>query len=225
MWTKDGKPIDPLFGTWAALLLAQGEHALPQSSWAYILQKCAIPAHTAVALRIFELLTTPQLHLEKEWAFELGELTDADELKKKKKPKRGADYTLQWPSESDHWLEQAWNTVFRSSLATLSEPLVALVTKQLPDAVAIVTKMPLKKIFVHGLLDKLLASPILEKYPEAACEFVVAALRADDFRHLHGDLPKLHTRLKERIPRSPHLRVLEAQMYELGWKPETDGKG
>lgn len=131
LWTKDGKPTDPLFGTWAALLLARGEHALPQSSWAYILQKCEIPAHTAVALRIFELLTTPQLHLERGWAFELGELIDDDEPEKKKKPKRKADYTLHWPPESDHWLEQAWNMVFRPSLAALSEPLVTLVTKQL----------------------------------------------------------------------------------------------
>lgn len=130
LWTKDGKSADPLFGTWAALLLAQGEHSLPQSSWAYILQKCEIPAHAAVALRIFELLTTPSPHLEKGWAFELSELIEK-ESEKEKKPKRKVDFTVHWPPEADHWLEQAWRTVLNPNLGALCEPLVTIVTKQL----------------------------------------------------------------------------------------------
>ena len=65
VWVEETKSPDPNFSTWVSLLLSQGDQALPQDIWAYLLQQCRIPKHAGIALRLFELLTTPQIHLRK----------------------------------------------------------------------------------------------------------------------------------------------------------------
>ena len=69
VWTDEMKTLDPRFSSWVSLLLSQGEHMLHQSMWAYLLQICRIPAHTVVALRLFEILTEPRIYLRKHLEF------------------------------------------------------------------------------------------------------------------------------------------------------------
>lgn len=130
IWAEQSKVPDPLFSTWVSLLLMQGERALPQEIWAYLLQKCRIPEDTGVALRLFELLTTPQVHFRRR--FDISEIV---ENVTGKTPKRTSsklvDYEIVWPEGSKHSLDEAWKNVFKDKLALLADALALLATKQL----------------------------------------------------------------------------------------------
>jgi len=131
LWASDKNKPDPYFATWVSLLLSQGEQALQQSMWAYLLQKCKIPQHSSVALRLFELLTEPRLHLRKH--FDFPEIV-IETKKKRKKKARKIDREVTWSRESPYWLNEAWQKVFQQNLAHIAEPLVLVVTKQLTFA-------------------------------------------------------------------------------------------
>ncbi len=130
VWAEDKKSPDPHFSTWVSLLLSQGEQALSQDMWAYLLQKCRIPKDAGIALRLFELLTTPQVHLRKHFDFS-GMIADGGEKKPKQTSKKKVDYEIVWPDGSRHWLDEAWKTVLKPNLDLLAEPLALLATKQI----------------------------------------------------------------------------------------------
>lgn len=132
VWVDDKKSPDPYFATWVSLLLAQGEQALQLSMWAYLLQKCKIPQHASVALRLFELLTEPRLHLRKH--FDFPEIVGETKKRAKKRKAKKVDREVAWSGESPYWLNEAWQKVFQQNLAHIAEPLMLVVTKQLTFA-------------------------------------------------------------------------------------------
>ena len=132
VWVDDKKAPDPYFATWVSLLLSQGEQALQQTMWAYLLQKCKIPQHTSVALRLFELLTEPRLHLRKH--FDFPEIVTQTKKRTKKRKTRKVDREVGWSRESPYWLNEAWQKVFQQNLVYIAEPLMLVVTKQLTFA-------------------------------------------------------------------------------------------
>ena len=132
VWTDDKKSLDTEFATWVSLLLSQGEQALQQNMWAYLLQRCRIPQHTGVAMRLFELLTEPRLHLRRSFAY--PDIISEKEKNTTKREEKKVDREIVWPRESQHWLNEAWQKVFRHNLTHLAEPLALVVTKQLTFA-------------------------------------------------------------------------------------------
>lgn len=133
LWSDVSKLPDRRFSIWVSLLLGQGTHVLHHTMWAYLLHECRLPADVSVALRIFELLTSPQLRVQKGWGF--SGRTDDAEQPVGSPPGRTLDYDIAWPhEESGHWLTEAWTKVFRPSLRFVAEPLVHIVTKQLTQA-------------------------------------------------------------------------------------------
>lgn len=132
VWVDERKAVDSDFATWVSLLLSQGEQTLQQSMWAYLLQKCKIPEHTSVALRLFELLTEPRLHLQKH--FDFPEIVVGKKKRPRKKKSKKVDREIVWPRESQHWLKEAWKKVFEQNLTHVAEPLALVVTKQLTFA-------------------------------------------------------------------------------------------
>ena len=132
VWAEEKKYPDPNFSTWVSLLLSQGEQALSQEMWAYLLQKCRIPEDAGIALRLFELLTTPQIHLQKHFDFR-GIVRDNDNKPKRTSQKK-VDYEIVWPNGLSPWLKEAWKTVLKPNLTSLADPLALLATKQLTFA-------------------------------------------------------------------------------------------
>jgi hypothetical protein len=130
VWAEETKSPDPNFSTWVSVLLSQGEQALSQDMWAYLLQTCRIPKDTGVALRLFELLTTPQIHLRTYIDF-TGMIAGSGENKPSRMSKKKVDYEIEWPEGSRHWLHEAWEKVLKPNLALLADPLALLATKQI----------------------------------------------------------------------------------------------
>jgi hypothetical protein len=130
VWVEETKSPDPNFSTWVSLLLSQGDQALSQDIWAYLLQQCRIPKHAGIALRLFELLTTPQIHLRKYLDFS-GMIPSGDRNEPKTTSKKKVDYEIVWPDGSRHWLDEAWKTILKPNLTLLGDSLTLLATKQI----------------------------------------------------------------------------------------------
>ena len=133
VWADNTKCLDSKFSAWVSLLLSQGEHILQQDTWAYLLQKCQIPEHTGVALRLFELLTEPQFYLRKRFDFPEISIENGKRKATKKKAKK-VDYEIVWRNGARHWLDETWKKAFQPNLTYLAEPLALVVTKQLTFA-------------------------------------------------------------------------------------------
>jgi PAS domain-containing protein len=129
LWVDQTKKPDPRFGIWVLVLLSQGKAAVPENIWAYLLKECRIPEHCGVALRLFELLTNPDIELEKsiDVAAQGAASDNAANYFRTKK----VDYSISWPTESKHWLRDAWEHVFAKNLSIVADSLVLIVTKQL----------------------------------------------------------------------------------------------
>jgi hypothetical protein len=125
LWTKRDKFDDPRFNTWVSLLISNGPNIISPEIWAYILKECKLPENTGVALKILEFLTTPELHLRK--PFSILPLKETDTVKK-------VDYEIEWPPESDYWLKETWEKIFRPAIPELGDELMALAVKQLSSA-------------------------------------------------------------------------------------------
>jgi hypothetical protein len=133
VWVDTKKQPDPNFSTWISVLLAQGERSLPLESWAYLLQKCQIPQHRGVALRLFELLSTPQVRLGENLT--AGELSsESGQRDPLRTIRRASTFEIEWPTDSRSWLTKAWSNIFKPTLAVLADPLGMLATKQLTAA-------------------------------------------------------------------------------------------
>ena len=125
LWTKRDKFDDPRFNTWVSLLVSKGSNIISFEVWAYILKECKLPENTGVALEILEFLTTPELHLRKPFIILPSKETD--------KVQR-VDYEIEWPSESDYWLKEIWEKIFRPAIPELGDELMALAVRQLLSA-------------------------------------------------------------------------------------------
>jgi hypothetical protein len=125
LWTKRDKFDDPRFNTWVSLLVSNGPNIISPEIWAYILKECKLPENTGVALEILKFLTTPELHLRKPFSILPSKETD--------KVQR-VDYEIEWPSESDYWLKETWEKIFRPAIPELGDELMALAVKQLLSA-------------------------------------------------------------------------------------------
>jgi hypothetical protein len=95
-----------------------------------LLQNCRIPEHTGIALRLLELLTTPQLRLQKHFSYaEL--LADGEKEKATSISRKKVDCEIGWPEGATHWLGEAWKNIFQPNIDRMAEPLALLATKQL----------------------------------------------------------------------------------------------
>lgn len=130
LWTEARNSPDPNFSTWVSLLLSQGEQVLSHDSWAYLLQECRIPKDSGVALRLFELLTTPQVHLRKYWDFSKI-AAEGGRMNLKPLSKKKVDYEVAWPEGATHWLDTVWGTQIKPNLGLMAEPVTLLATKQI----------------------------------------------------------------------------------------------
>jgi hypothetical protein len=128
LWTEQSKKPDPRFAVWVSILLSQDRSAVAETFWAYLLTVCRLPDQVGVALRLFELLSTPQIYVERSWDF-LSLPADAAEDAKPTRKKAG--YSLKWPTEAKHWLRKAWTDVFRPHLPQIAEALGQVAVKQL----------------------------------------------------------------------------------------------
>ena len=131
LWTEQSKTPDPRFAVWVSVLLSQGRGAASENVWAYLLTECRLPQHLGVALRLFELLTTPEIHVEKSWDLS-SFATDTQDTSKPARKK--VDYSIRWPEEAKHWLPKAWTGVFRPHLPGIAESLATVVSKQIAHA-------------------------------------------------------------------------------------------
>lgn len=123
---------DPNYGTWLSLLVAQGSSTMDGRFWGYLLLKCEIPQHTAIALRLFEELTTANLCIDRYWSIPLSEEeTDADGKAEHVPNSPRVDFQVQWSREADNTLHEGWETVLKPQMIPLSEPLCAIATKHL----------------------------------------------------------------------------------------------
>lgn len=125
LWTKRDRFDDPRFNTWVSLLVSQGPNIIPTEIWAYILKECKLPENTGVALEILKFLTTPELHLRKPFSILPSKETGGTQR---------VDYEIEWPSESDYWLKEIWEKIFRPVIPELGDELMALAVKQLSSA-------------------------------------------------------------------------------------------
>ncbi|NQV28773.1 MAG: DUF4020 domain-containing protein [Rhodopirellula sp.] len=125
------KKPDPRFATWVSVLLSQGKDAADQSTWGHLLQVSRIPGHLGVAFRLFEMLTTPELCLEKGWGWRsLAE--DAGDSNEQ--AKTTVDYSIKWPHESSRVLRKAWAETFEPHLPEIAEPLARILVGQFMHA-------------------------------------------------------------------------------------------
>jgi hypothetical protein len=131
LWVEHSKKADRRFPVWISILLSQDRDAVREDIWAYLLTECHLPEHLGVALRIFELLTTPEIRVDKSWDFS-SFTSDANDASKP--AKRKVDYSIQWPGESRHWLSKAWIDIFKPHLPEIAESLVQVIIKQLTHA-------------------------------------------------------------------------------------------
>ena len=116
---------DPRFNIWVELLLKQGSNVIPPVEWAYILLECKLPDNAGIALKIFDILTTPKIHLTKPFRIPLE--GDSSEMRK-------TDYEIEWPRESGHWVKEIWETIFKPGISEYGDSLMSLSVKQLSYA-------------------------------------------------------------------------------------------
>jgi hypothetical protein len=130
VWADEKELLDPKTSIWVSVLLSQGEEPFHQEMRASLLQKCRIPEDLGVAVRLFELLTQPRVHLRKH--FDFPDIVAGDDAMKTRKNKpRKVEFEIVWPVESQYWLRKAWQKLFQPQLTLVAESLALVVTKQL----------------------------------------------------------------------------------------------
>jgi len=127
LWVDQRKKPDRHFATWLSVLLSQGKHAVDEGIWGYLLQECRIPNHCGVAFGLFELLTTPELRVERGWNWSLSTL-DADAPKRRSHGR--VDFAIGWPREAIYGLSKAWMEVFEPHLPQVGDALATIIVQQ-----------------------------------------------------------------------------------------------
>ncbi len=125
LWTDGDDFEDPRFNTWVALLLKLGSDVIPPEEWANILMECKLPDNAGIALTIFDILTTPKILLTT--PFRISPDDVSSEMRK-------TDYEIEWPRESDHWLKEIWETIFKPGIPEYGDSLMSLSVRQLSYA-------------------------------------------------------------------------------------------
>lgn len=89
-----------------------------------------------------------------------------------------------------------------------------------PESVELLEKMPLKDVFAYSHTKDMLDSPLLNMYPEEACQFCVIVLKTEDFPSLHGHLLELFKNFERSISGSNWLAKFKEELYKRGWSPD-----
>ena len=87
-----------------------------------------------------------------------------------------------------------------------------------PEAVARITQMRLKKVFAHGIIDKLLKSSLIDTFPREGCRYVNAVMKGEDYPYLQNEHSQLHDKFKQTITGTPEFKEFEELLYLRGWK-------
>ena len=87
-----------------------------------------------------------------------------------------------------------------------------------PAAVQRIVQMPLRNIVSYGIIDRLLASPVLESFPKEACVYATAILNSETYPLPNNNLSILEGKLKETISGTSEFRDFEELLYLRGWK-------
>ena len=87
-----------------------------------------------------------------------------------------------------------------------------------PEAVQRIVQMPLRGVFAHRVIGKLLENPALEKFPQEACSYLNAVLKGQEYPFLDEPILTLHTKFQQTIPGTPEFREFEELLYLRGWK-------
>ena len=87
-----------------------------------------------------------------------------------------------------------------------------------PEAVQRIIQMPLKGVFAVGIIDNLLKSPLLERFPQSSCGYVNALLKGEEYVFLQDALLTLHGKFKQTISGTPEFAEFEELLYLRGWK-------
>lgn len=131
LWADQKEKPDRHFATWLSMLLSQGKDSISDHLWGYLLQECRIPNHCGVALGLFELLTTPELKIDRGWS--RSSLPDGINAPKQQRQST-VDFSIQWRRDSGHNLREAWKTVFEPHLSMVGEPLARIIVKHIEQA-------------------------------------------------------------------------------------------
>lgn len=131
VWADHSKTPDPRFATWVSLLLPSAADVVPNDLWAYLLNECRLPAHTGIALSLFELLTAPVIHLRKSWNWSslAAERQDGEA-----ESNTNTDFDIAWPRASGHWLREAWAKIFAPNFSIVADALSQIIQRQLTHA-------------------------------------------------------------------------------------------
>jgi SIR2-like protein len=131
--SEKSKKRDPRFALWVSILLSQNRATVSSGIWAYLLAECRFPEDLGITIRLFELLTTPQIKLEKGWDWTAIKATQGHEAKEAPLPRKVV-YSIRWPKESEYWLAEAWTKLLQPNLPQVADFLFPVVVKQLADA-------------------------------------------------------------------------------------------
>lgn len=131
LWADNKGQPDPYFAAWLSILLSQGKDAANEGIWGYLLQKCLYPIHLGVALTLFELLTTPELRIEKGWNWESQ--SEVGRVRRRESEPQ-VNYSIRWPSESVHSIGETWLKMFEPHLYEAAEHLAPIIVKQIVHA-------------------------------------------------------------------------------------------
>lgn len=86
------------------------------------------------------------------------------------------------------------------------------------DAVELLTKVPKQEIFAYSIIKDLASSPVADDEPLYACKLANAAMEAEDYPHLHQELPELHKKWRPVIGKNETFEKFEELMFKRGWR-------
>jgi hypothetical protein len=91
--------------------------------------ECRIPDDSAVALRLLEMITAPDILVKEPFAFPVTGEGDEESAKLQK-----SDFAVIWRGEGKHWLNKAWETIFRPNLLLIGDSLSHILIKHLTQS-------------------------------------------------------------------------------------------
>ena len=86
------------------------------------------------------------------------------------------------------------------------------------ESVERIAKMHLKKVFAYGIIEKLLKSSLLDKFPRESCVYANAVMKGEDYPILDSKHSQLYNKFKQTIPGSPEIKEFEELLYLRGWQ-------
>lgn len=125
IWVSRSDQREKYFAHWVLLLIACGKLNASSTYTTYILSACSLPRDREIALRLFDMSTTPRLLL-KDISYRIS-----DENKDCSPPtKTGFEVGY---SADPYWLCEAWEKIFLPNLELIHSPLLQICEKQIHD--------------------------------------------------------------------------------------------